>query len=117
MDKIQLHNRTLCNLKEKIIYKEIEMEIKQIERTIETITTVISIASFSAYLFPTPQREMILSLLALIIVPIGMIVNTVIKAFNTENWRGFILQMLILILELAIMSFGIFVFTITLYHI
>ncbi len=93
------------------------MEIKQIERTIETITTVISVASFSAYIFPTPQREMILSLLALIIVPIGMIVNTVIKAFNAENWRGFILQMLILILELTIMAFGIFAFTVSLYYV
>ena len=93
------------------------MEIKQIERTIETITTVISVASFSAYIFPTPQREMILSLLALIIVPIGMIVNTVIKAFNTENWRSFTVQMLLLILELIIMAFGIFAFTVSLYYV
>lgn len=93
------------------------MEIKQIERTIETITTVISVASFSAYIFPTPQREMILSLLALIIVPIGMIVNTVIKAFNTENWRSFTVQMLLLILELVIMAFGIFAFTVSLYYV
>ena len=93
------------------------MEIKQIERTIETITTVISVASFSAYIFPTPKREMILSLVALIIVPIGMIVNTVIKAFNTENWKSFTVQLLLLILELVIMAFGVFVFTITLYYI
>ena len=93
------------------------MEIKQIERTIETITTIISVASFSAYIFPTPQREMILSLLALIIVPIGMIVNTVIKAFNTENWRSFTVQMLLLILELVIMAFGIFAFTVSLYYV
>ena len=93
------------------------MNLKKIESTIETVTTIISVASFSAYIFPTPQREMILSLLALIIVPIGMIVNTVIKAFNTENWRGFILQMLILILELTIMAFGIFAFTVSLYYV
>ena len=93
------------------------MEIKQIERTIETITAVISVTSFSAYIFPTPQREMILSLLALIIVPIGMIVNTVIKAFNTENWRSFTVQMLLLILELVIMAFGIFAFTVSLYYV
>lgn len=93
------------------------MEIKQIERTIETITAVISVVSFSAYIFPTPQREMILSLLALIIVPIGMIVNTVIKAFNTENWRSFTVQMLLLILELVIMAFGIFAFTVSLYYV
>lgn len=93
------------------------MEIKQIERTIETITAVISVASFSAYIFPTPQREMILSLLALIIVPIGMIVNTVIKAFNAENWRSFTIQMLLLILELVIMAFGIFAFTVSLYYV
>jgi len=93
------------------------MNLKKIESTIETVTTIISVASFSAYIFPIPQREMILSLLALIIVPIGMIVNTVIKAFNTENWRGFILQMLILILELTIMAFGIFAFTVSLYYV
>lgn len=93
------------------------MNLKKIESTIETVTTIISVASFSAYIFPTPQREMILSLLALIIVPIGMTVNTVIKAFNTENWRGFILQMLILILELTIMAFGIFAFTVSLYYV
>ena len=93
------------------------METKQIERTIETITTIISVASFSAYIFPTPKREMILSLLALIIVPIGMIVNTVIKAFNTENWRSFTIQMLLLILELVIMAFGIFAFTVSLYYV
>lgn len=93
------------------------MEIKQIERTIETITAVISVASFLAYIFPTPQRKMILSLLALIIVPVGMIVNTVIKAFNTENWIGFTVQMLLLVLELVIMAFGIFAFTVSLYYI
>lgn len=93
------------------------MNLKRIENTVEIVTTIVSVSSFSAYIFPTPQREMILSLLALIIVPIGMIVNTVIKAFNTENWRGFILQMLILILELTIMAFGIFAFTVSLYYV
>ena len=93
------------------------MNLKRIENTIETITTFISVASFSAYIFPTPQREMILSLVALIIVPIGMIVNTVIKAFNTENWRSFTIQMLLLILELVIMAFGIFAFTVSLYYV
>lgn len=93
------------------------MNLKRIENTIETITTIISVASFSAYVFPTPKREMILSLVALIIVPIGMIVNTVIKAFNTENWKSFTVQLLLLILELVIMAFGVFVFTITLYYI
>lgn len=93
------------------------MNLKKIESTIETVTTIISIASFSAYIFPTPQREMILSLLALIIVPIGMIVNTVIKAFNTENWKSFTVQMLLLVLELVIMAFGIFAFTVSLYYV
>lgn len=93
------------------------MNLKKIESTIETVTTIISIASFSAYIFPTPQREMILSLLALIIVPIGMIVNTVIKAFNTENWKNFTVQMLLLVLELVIMAFGIFAFTVSLYYV
>ena len=60
---------------------------------------------------------MILSLVALIIVPIGMIANTVIKAFNTENWRSFTIQMLLLILELVIMAFGIFAFTVSLYYV
>ena len=92
------------------------MNLKRIENTIETVTTIISVASFSAYIFPTPQREMILSLVALIIVPIGMIVNTVIKAFNTENWRSFTVQMLLLILELSIIAFGIFAFTVSLYY-
>lgn len=93
------------------------MNLKKIESTIETVTTIISIASFLAYIFPTPQREMILSLLALIIVPIGMIVNTVIKAFNTENWKNFTVQMLLLVLELVIMAFGIFAFTVSLYYV
>lgn len=93
------------------------MNLKKIESTIETVTTIISVASFSAYIFPTPQREMILSLLALIIVPIGMIVNTVIKAFNTENWKSFTVQMLLLVLELVIMAFGIFAFTVSLYYV
>lgn len=93
------------------------MNLKKIESTIETVTTIISVASFSAYIFPIPQREMILSLLALIIVPIGMIINTVIKAFNTENWRGFTVQMLLLVLELVIMAFGIFAFTVSLYYV
>ena len=93
------------------------MNLKRIENTIETITTIISVASFSAYVFPTPKREMILSLVALIIVPIGMIVNTVIKAFYSENWKSFTVQLLLLILELVIMAFGVFVFTITLYYI
>lgn len=93
------------------------MNLKRIENTIETITTIISITSFSAYIFPTPQREMILSLVALIIIPIGMIVNTVIKAFNTENWRSFTIQMLLLILELVIMAFGIFAFTVSLHYV
>ena len=88
------------------------MNLKRIENTIETITTFISVAGFLAYLFPIPRREMVLSLM-MIIIPLGLIINTVLKAIKS-NWKGFIVQMILLMFLFCIMVFGIFVFTVTL---
>ena len=104
MDKVQLRNRTLCNLKEKIIYKEIEMEIKQIENIVEKTNAIFSTISF--IIFFQPFRSYKALGLSLIIISTGLILKHFLNIFSSKKIIGnvFIIIFLIAILLLGILT-------------